>query len=98
MEMINILLKNELKSLNNDLILKAREGKCGEIKIHEMLKAISVLDNSNAGQAYLLDHQSDEKFEDLLVMLNEITVDLRKGKMNITDITSKYTEKIPQIE
>ena len=44
--MINILLKNELKSLNNDLISRARQGKCGEINIHEMLKAISVLDKS----------------------------------------------------
>ena len=96
--MIDILLKNELKSLNNDLMLRAREGKCGEINIHEMLKAVSVLNNSNAGQAYLLDHQGDEKFDDLLKMLNEITSDMRNGKMNITDITTKYTERIPQIE
>jgi hypothetical protein len=96
--MINILLKNELKSLNNDLILRAREGKCGEINIHEMLKAVSVLDNTSAGQAYLLDHHRDEKFDDLLKMLNEITTDMRDGKMNLTDLTTKYTEKIPQIE
>jgi len=96
--MIDILLKNELKSLNNDLILRAREGKCGEINIHEMLKAVSVLNSSSAGQAYLLDHQGDEKFDDLLKMLNEITSDMRNGKMNIIDITTKYTEKIPQIE
>ncbi len=96
--MIDILLKNELKSLNNDLILRAREGKCGEINIHEMLKAVSVLNNSSSGQAYLLDHQGDEKFDELLEMLNEITSDMRNGKMNITDITIKYTEKIPQIE
>ena len=95
--MIDILLKNELKSLNNDLMLRAREGKCGEINIHEMLKAVSVLNNSSAGQAYLLD-QGDEKFDDLLKMLNEITSDMRNGKMNIIDITTKYTEKIPQIE
>jgi len=45
-----------------------------------------------------LDHQGDEKFDDLLKMLNEITSDMRNGKMNIIDITTKYTEKIPQIE
>lgn len=96
--MINILLKNELKSLNNDLILRAREGKCGEINIHEMLKAVSVLDTTSAGQAYLLDHRGDEKFEELLTMLNSITSDMRNGKMNITDLTTKYMEKIPQVE
>jgi hypothetical protein len=96
--LINILLKNELKSLNNDLILRAREGKCGEINIHEMLKAVSVLDTTSAGQAYLLDHRGDEKFEELLTMLNSITSDMRNGKMNITDLTTKYMEKIPQVE
>jgi hypothetical protein len=96
--MVNILLKNELKSLNNDLILRARQGKCGEINIHEMLKAVSVLDNSSAGQKYLLNHHSDEKFDELLVMLNNITADMRDGKMNIPDLTAKYIEKIPQIE
>lgn len=63
-----------------------------------MLKAVSVLDTSSAGQAYLLDHRSDDKFDDLLKMLNEITSDMRNGKMNITDLTTKYTEKIPEIE
>jgi hypothetical protein len=96
--MINILLKNELKSLNNDLILRARQGKCGEINIHEMLKAVSVLDNSSAGQAYLLNHHSDEKFDDLIKMLNEITSDMRDGKMNITDLTTKYIDLIPPVE
>ena len=96
--MINILLKNELKGLNYDLILRAREGKCGEINIHEMLKAVSVLDNSSAGQAYLLDHRGDEKFDDLLKMLNEITNDMRNGKMNISDLTTKYTDLIPHTE
>ena len=38
-----------------------REGKCGEVNIHEMLKAVSVLDTTSAGQAYLLDHRGDEK-------------------------------------
>jgi hypothetical protein len=96
--MINILLKNELKSLNNDLILRVRQGKCGEINIHEMLKAVSVLDNSSAGQAYLLNHRSEENFTDLLEMLNNITVDMRDGKMNIDDLTTKYVDLIPQIE
>jgi hypothetical protein len=88
--MIDILLKNELKSLNNDLILRARQGKCGEINIHEMLKAVSVLDKSDAGQVYLLNHHSEEEFDDLIKMLNEITYDMRDGKMNITDLTIKY--------
>ena len=96
--MINILLKNELKSLNNDLILRARQGKCGEINIHEMLKAVSVLDKSDAGQAYLLNHHSDEEFDDLVKMLNEITYDMRDGKMNIADLTNKYIDLIPNIK
>ena len=87
-----------MKGLNNDLILKARSGECGEINIHEMLKAVSVLDHTSAGQAYLLDHRGDEKFDELLQMLNDITSDMRNGKMNITDLTTKYTEKIPQTE
>lgn len=87
-----------MKGLNNDLILKARSGECGEINIHEMLKAVSVLDHTSAGQAYLLDHRSDEKFDELLQMLNDITSDMRNGKMNITDLTTKYMEKIPQTE
>ena len=87
-----------MKGLNNDLILKARSGECGEINIHEMLKAVSVLDQTSAGQAYLLDHRGDEKFDDLLQMLNDITSDMRNGKMNITDLTTKYMEKIPQTE
>lgn len=96
--MIYILLKNELKSLNNDLILRARQGKCGEINIHEMLKAVSVLDNCSAGQTYLLNHRSGENFNDLLKMLNDITGDMRDGKMNIEDLTTKYVELLPQIE
>ncbi len=87
-----------MKGLNNDLILRARAGECGEINIHEMLKAVSVLDHTNAGQAYLLDHRGDEKFDELLKMLNDITSDMRNGKMNITDLTTKYMEKIPQTE
>jgi hypothetical protein len=87
-----------LKGLNNDLILKARSGECGEINIHEMLKAVSVLDHTSAGQTYLLDHRGDEKFDELLQMLNDITSDMRNGKMNITDLTTKYMEKIPQTE
>jgi hypothetical protein len=96
--LVNILLKNELKSLNNDLILMVREGKCGEVNIHEMLKAVSVLDTTSSGQAYLLDHRGDEKVDELLNMLNSITSDMRNGKMNITDLTTKYMEKIPQVE
>jgi hypothetical protein len=96
--LIDILLKNELKSLNNDLILMVREGKCGEVNIHEMLKAVSVLDTTSAGQAYLLDHRGDENVDELLTMLNCITCDMRDGKMNITDLTTKYMEKIPQVE
>ncbi len=96
--MIYILLKNELKGLNNELILRARAGKCGEINIHEMLKAISVLDKTTEGQTYLLDHRCDEKFGELLGMLNEITVDMRNGKMNIEDLTTKYMDKIPPVE
>jgi hypothetical protein len=92
---IYILLKNELKGLNNELILRARAGKCGEINIHEMLKAVSVLDKTTEGQTYLLDHRCDEKFGELLGMLNEITVDMRNGKMNIEDLTTKYMDKIP---
>ena len=38
------------------------------------------------GQTYLLDHRCDEKFGELLGMLNEITVDMRNGKMNIEDL------------
>ncbi|MGB7969963.1 MAG: hypothetical protein WCF28_10400 [Methanobacterium sp.] len=91
-------MKNELKSLNNDLILRARQGKCGEINIHEMLKAISVLDKSDAGQAYLLNHHSDAEFDDLVKMLNEITYDMRDGKMNIADLTTKYIDLIPPID
>ena len=63
-----------------------------------MLKAVSVLDTTSAGQAYLLDHRGDEKFDELLTMLNSITSDMRNGKMNITDLTTKYMEKIPQTE
>jgi hypothetical protein len=96
--MINILLKNELKSLNNDLILRARQGKCGEMNIHEMLKAVSVLDKSDAGQVYLLNHHSDEEFDDLVKMLSNIIYDMRNGKMNIDDLTTKYIEIIPHIE
>jgi hypothetical protein len=95
---IYILLKNELKGLNNELILRARAGKCGEINIHEMLKAVSVLDKTAEGQTYLLDHRCDEKFGELLVMLNDITVDMRNGKMNIDDLTTKYMDKIPSAD
>ncbi len=96
-EMIYITLKNELKEFKNDLISRVRSGKCGEVKLHEILKAVSVLDTTSTGQTYLLDHRSDEKFDDLLVMLNNITDDMRNGKMNFTDLTTKYTEQIPQI-
>lgn len=75
-----------------------REGKCGEVNIHEMLKAVSVLDTTSAGQTYLLDHRGDENVDELLTMLNSITCDMRDGKMNITDLTTKYMEKIPQVE
>ena len=50
------------------------------------------------GQTYLLDHRSDEKFGELLGMLNEITVDMRNGKMNIEDLTTKYMDKIPPVD
>jgi hypothetical protein len=63
-----------------------------------MLKAISVLDKSDAGQVYLLNHHSDEEFDDLIKMLNEITYDMRDGKMNIADLTTKYIDLIPPIE
>jgi|WetSurMetagenome_2_1015567.scaffolds.fasta_scaffold707157_1 hypothetical protein len=95
---VNILMKNELKSLNNDIISRIREGKCGDVNIHEMLKAVSVLDATSAGQNYLLDHRSEENFDELLEMLNAITVDMRDGKMNVSDLTIKYNEKIPQVE
>ncbi len=94
--MITILLKNELRNLNNDLILRAREGKCGNINIHEMLKAVSVLNTNTLGQTYLLDHNTDEKFDELLTMIDDITVDMRSGQMNIIDLTSKYTDKISE--
>ena len=95
--MIYITLKKELKGLNNDIISKIRAGKCGEVKIHEILKAVSVLDTTSAGQAYLLDHNNEEKFDELLAMLNNITSDMRDGKMNIPELTTKYTEQIPQV-
>jgi len=91
---IDILLKNELKGLNNELILRARAGKCGEINIHEILKAVSVLDKTVEGQKYLLDHRCDEKFGELMGIINEITVDMRNGKMNIDDLQTKYMDKI----
>jgi hypothetical protein len=95
--LVYISIKNDLKSLNNDLILRVRKGKCGEIQIYEMLKAVKILNTTNAGQSYLLDHRGDENFNDLLDMLKNMTSDMRNGKMNITDITTKYMEKIPQI-
>ena len=85
-----------MRNLNNDLILRAREGKCGNINIHEMLKAVSVLDTNTLGQTYLLDHNTDEKFDELLKMLGDITIDMRSGQMNIVDLTTKYTDKISE--
>jgi hypothetical protein len=95
--LVYISITNELKSLNKDLILRVRKGKCGEIQIYEMLKAVKILNTTSAGQSYLLDHRNEENFNDLLDMLKNMTSDMRNGKMNITDITTKYMEKIPQI-
>ena len=92
------MLKNDLKQLNKDLILKVRKGKCGNIKIYEMLKAVTVLDNNSNGQAYLLDHRTDERIDELMKMLKDIVKDMRAGQMNISDLTSKYLDKIPQTE
>jgi hypothetical protein len=92
------LLKNELKQLNKNLILKVREGKCGNITIYEMLKAVTVLDNNKGGQDYLLDHCTNEKMDDLLKMLKDIVNDMRAGQMNIPDLTAKYLDRIPQTE
>jgi hypothetical protein len=95
--MVYITTKNELRDLNKDLISRIRAGKCGEVKIHEILKAVSVLDTTTEGQAYLIDHGTDEKFDELLDMLNNITDDMRDGKMNITDLTTKYTQDLPAV-
>jgi hypothetical protein len=94
--MVNIATKNELRDLNKDLIERIRAGKCGEVKIHEILKAVSVLDTTSEGQTFLLDHGTDEKFDELIDMLNNITHDMRDGKMNIEDLTTKYTQDLPQ--
>lgn len=94
--MVNIATKNELRDLNKDLIERIRAGKCGEVNIHEMLKAVSVLDTTSEGQEYLVDHGTDEKFDELVDMLNNITHDMREGKMNITDLTAKYSQDLPQ--
>lgn len=94
--MVHIATKNELRDLNNDLIERIRAGKCGEVKIHEMLKAVSVLDTTSEGQEYLIDHGTDEKFDELIDMLNKITHDMRDGKMNIEDLTAKYSQSIAQ--
>lgn len=98
MEMVHIATKNELRDLNKDLIERIRAGKCGEVKIHEMLKAVSVLDTTSEGQAYLIDHGTDEKFDELIDMLNNITYDMRDGKMNIEDLTTKYSQSLAQEE
>ncbi len=89
------MLKNELKQLNKNLILKVREGKCGNITIYEMLKAVTVFDNK-WGQEYLLDHRADENIDELLRMINDIVNDMRDGQMNIPDLTAKYLDRIPQ--
>lgn len=96
--MVYITTKNELRDLNKDLISRIRAGKCGEVKIHEMLKAVTVLDTTSEGQAYLIDHGTDEKFDELIDMLNKITHDMRDGKMNIADLTTKYTEQLPPVQ
>jgi hypothetical protein len=96
--LICISFEKEIKGLNNDLISKARTGECGEIQIHEMLKAVTVLNTTSAGQSYLLDHRGDEKFSELLEMINNIIGDMRNGMMNVPDIATKYMEKIPQVE
>lgn len=93
--MICISFEKEIKGLNNDLILKARTGECGEIQIHEMLKAVTVLNTTSEGQSYLLDHRGDEKFSELLVMIKNIISDMRNGMMNVPDLSTKYMEKIP---
>lgn len=90
------MLKNELKQLNKNLILKVREGKCGNITIYEMLKAVTVFDNNKWGQDYLLDHRADENMDELLRMINDIVNDMRAGQMNIPDLTAKYLDRIPQ--
>jgi hypothetical protein len=95
--MVHIATKNELRDLNKDLIERIRAGKCGEVKIHEILKAVSVLDTTSEGQSYLIDHGTDEKFDELLDMLNNITYDMRDGKMNIEDLTTKYTQDLPAV-
>ena len=95
--MICISFEKEIKGLNNDLISKARTGECGEIQIHEMLKAVTVLNTTSAGQSYLLDHRGDEKFSELLEII-DIIGDMRNGMMNVPDIATKYMEKIPQVE
>ena len=96
--MVHIATKNELRDLNKDLIERIRAGKCGEVNIHEILKAVSVLDTTSEGQTYLIDHGTNEKFDELIDMLNHITHDMRDGKMNITDLTTKYTENLPKVE
>jgi len=95
--MVHIATKNELRDLNKDLIERIRAGKCGEVKIHEILKAVSVLDTTSEGQTFLIDHGTDEKFDELLDMLNNITYDMRDGKMNIEDLTTKYTQDLPAV-
>lgn len=95
--MVYIATKNELRDLNKDLIERIRAGKCGEVKIHEILKAVSVLDTTSEGQAYLIDHGTDEKFDELLDMLNNITYDMRDGKMNIEDLTTKYSQELSTV-
>lgn len=94
--MVYIATKNELRDLNKYLIERIRAGKCGDVKIHEMLKAVSVLDTTTEGQTYLIEHGTDEKFGELVDKLNEITHDMRDGKMNITDLTAKYTQDLAQ--
>ncbi len=94
--MVYIATKNELRDLNKYLIERIRAGKCGDVKIHEMLKAVSVLDTTTEGQTYLIEHGTDEKFGELVDKLNEITHDMRDGKMNITDLTAKYAQDLAQ--
>jgi hypothetical protein len=94
--MVYIATKNELRDLNKDLIERIRAGKCGDVKIHEILKAVSVLDTTIEGQTFLIDHGTDEKFDELIDKLNNITHDMRDGKMNITDLTTKYTQELAQ--
>jgi hypothetical protein len=94
--MVYIATKNELRELNKELVERIRAGECGDVNIHEMLKAVSVLDTTIEGQTYLIDHGTDEKFGELVDKLNNITHDMRDGKMNITDLTAKYTQDLPQ--